>query len=386
MVRSSTGTLIRALVLGLCAPGILATITMTGPSSALSNGLITLTWSSVSTDPTSFEIDIDLSLDSLEQSDSYFIQQNIITAGGSTTLQLPDLEVGTHRIALSSNDGFTIYSESSIEIVSPGVHTETETLPASTVTLPAPSPPSPRTTSRTPSPPPPPPSPSPTSSPSPSASPHTSSASSSQSSASQSPSASSEDDQISPSPSDPSPSPPASASSSQSSASQSQSATNVPDQSGVLVVTHHSNIGAIAGGVVGGILVLVLAFLGWWYARRRRRSPLPDNESPAVREVEQYLPAVPVSAAAPPTPSTAGASASASASVRTSKLSAARERDRAQPRVARWEPLNPAQAAVPAYPGPGWRAFPRRLAGGSPQAERADSDWGYRAAAGVLRV
>ncbi|KAJ7448347.1 hypothetical protein FB451DRAFT_1532991 [Mycena latifolia] len=35
---------------------------------------------------------------------------------------------------------------------------------------------------------------------------------------------------------------------------------------------HHSHAGAIAGGVVGGVGIIVLAALGWWYLRRRRQA------------------------------------------------------------------------------------------------------------------
>ncbi|KAJ7870907.1 hypothetical protein B0H14DRAFT_229654 [Mycena olivaceomarginata] len=53
-----------AVVLGFCAPSVLP-FTITGPSTAHSNGPITITWTSVSTDPTLFEIDIDENLDSV---------------------------------------------------------------------------------------------------------------------------------------------------------------------------------------------------------------------------------------------------------------------------------------------------------------------------------
>ncbi|KAF7351868.1 hypothetical protein MVEN_01148300 [Mycena venus] len=233
MLRFSKGVLASALVLGFCAPGILS-ITMTGPSSAQANGTVTITWTSVSTDPTTFQIDIDEVLNSLQQSDNYFVIPNINTASGSATFGLPDLLVGTHRIAFSSDDGFQVLSQSSIEI-----------LPAAG-----------------------------------------SSSSSSALASSSTPSSSS---------SSPSPSPPTSSSSSQSSSSQSQTATSGADHNGV--VKHHSNVGAIAGGVVGGIVVILLALLGWWYLRRRRASPPAGMESPGPGEITQFL-AAPVSTGA----------------------------------------------------------------------------------------
>ncbi|KAJ7205499.1 hypothetical protein GGX14DRAFT_568839 [Mycena pura] len=301
IVRFSKGMLGRALVLGLYAPRVLSTITMTGPSSAVSNSLITVTWTNAPDDPTSFEIDIDWALNSLQQSDSYAITQFINTADGSAAIQLPDFEVGTHRIAISSNDGFTVYSESSIEIVPVGEPPEptsssTQVQPASTTTSspsPSPSPPlppPPRSSTVT----------SPRDSP-----PKSSSSSQSSSIQSQSATTSSVTDQESSSASlSPSASQPTSSSTSQSSISQSQAATSVPDQSlstsGAQFVTHQSNAraGAIAGGVIGGILMVLLALPGWWYLRRRRRraSPSADMESLGSGEIRQLL-AVPVSTA-----------------------------------------------------------------------------------------
>ncbi|KAJ7836624.1 hypothetical protein B0H13DRAFT_1912966 [Mycena leptocephala] len=112
------GTLIAAGVLGFCAPVL--PMTITGPSSAQVNGPITFTWTSVSTDPTIFEIDIDKGLNSLSSSDGYFIQHNSNTASGSITVTPPALSVGTHRIAFSSNDGFQILAQGSIEILAAG--------------------------------------------------------------------------------------------------------------------------------------------------------------------------------------------------------------------------------------------------------------------------
>ncbi|KAJ7473637.1 hypothetical protein B0H11DRAFT_2195596 [Mycena galericulata] len=49
----------------------------------------------------------------------------------------------------------------------------------------------------------------------------------------------------------------------------SSSSTTPLSTTAVTSSNHHSNIGAIAGGVVGGILILALLGLGWWYFRSR---------------------------------------------------------------------------------------------------------------------
>ncbi|KAJ7785101.1 hypothetical protein DFH07DRAFT_786688 [Mycena maculata] len=219
MLRSSKRTLVAAVVLGLCAPGVLS-LTITGPSSAQSNGSVTFTWTSVSTDPTSFEIDIDEDLESLASTDPYFIQPNVDTASGSTTFPLPSLSVGVHRIAFSSNDGFTIYTTGNLTILAAA----SSSIPSSS-SAPASSPP-----------------PSSTISPTSSSIPVTSSSSQS----------------------------------SQTKSTQSLSPTG-GSQNGV--INHHTNTGAIAGGVVGAVVIMLLALLGWWYLRRRADSSAAGQES-----------------------------------------------------------------------------------------------------------
>ncbi|KAJ7870908.1 hypothetical protein B0H14DRAFT_229675 [Mycena olivaceomarginata] len=59
--------------------------------------------------------------------------------------------------------------------------------------------------------------------------------------------------------------------------------------------------GAIAGGVVGATVVILLALLGCWYLSRRRRSAAASQESYGRSQTPQFL-AAPVSnaLAAPP--------------------------------------------------------------------------------------
>ncbi|KAJ6503545.1 hypothetical protein C8R45DRAFT_973198 [Mycena sanguinolenta] len=259
MVRFSQGTLV---VLWFCVPGILP-MTITGPSSGQSNSIVTFTWTSVSSDPTLFEIDIDEALNTLNQSDQYSIINDLSTASGSATVTLPVLSVGTHRIAFSSTDGFQILAEGSIEILAPSSSSSpsSSTLGSSTsVPVPSSTPPvstssstSPQAASSIPS----------TSSSSESSSAH------SQSATSEAPKSASSDQS--------SPSPAATSSISQSSSAQSQAATSEPQESVPSAfpggaTKHHSNAGAIAGGVVGGAVIILLALLGWWYFYRRRSS------------------------------------------------------------------------------------------------------------------
>ncbi|KAJ7891060.1 hypothetical protein B0H13DRAFT_2530204 [Mycena leptocephala] len=261
MVRLNRGTLVAAVVLGFCAPGGLP-MTITGPSSAQSNGPITFTWTSVSTDPTIFEIDIDLALNSLNQSDSYFIQQNLDTAGGSTTFTLPDLSVGIHRIAFSSNDGFQILDEGSIEILAAGSSPSPTSsgTPSSSTAL-APSPPASPTGSS---------SSSSTSSLPPIAKTPPNSFISSISSISLSSSTQTATNSSSfASSSPPMPIPTTSSISSISQSSSTQTATSGLQN---IAPKHHTSAGAIAGGVAGGTVVILLALLGWWYLRRRGAS------------------------------------------------------------------------------------------------------------------
>ncbi|KAJ7919214.1 hypothetical protein B0H13DRAFT_2320631 [Mycena leptocephala] len=105
-----------AVVLYFCAPGVLP-LTITGPTSAQSSGSITFTWTSVSTDPPFFEIDIDVQLNSLKQTDPYRIFNGVVTADGSVTFTLPALSVGTHRVAFSNTNGSVILTTGSIEIL-----------------------------------------------------------------------------------------------------------------------------------------------------------------------------------------------------------------------------------------------------------------------------
>ncbi|KAJ7231171.1 hypothetical protein B0H12DRAFT_1146896 [Mycena haematopus] len=266
MVRFGQGALVIAVVLWSYTPGILS-MTITGPSSAVSNSSVTFTWTSVSSDPTTFEIDVDQALNTLNQSDPYWIINDLTTADGSATVSLPVLSAGTHRIAFSSTDGFNILAEGSIEILAE---------PASS-SVPVSIPPPPPTSS--------------SASPAPSL-PPTSSNSQSSSHRPQSQTASSGAPQ---SPSNPtSPSPAATSLLSQSSSSQSQigaaSSTGGPQ---IAATKHHTNAGAIAGGVVGAIVVILLALLGWWYFRRRSRSTAAAESH---GETSQFL-AAPISSA-----------------------------------------------------------------------------------------
>ncbi|KAJ7142014.1 hypothetical protein C8R43DRAFT_1016145 [Mycena crocata] len=230
-----------AVVLGLAIPGVLP-MTMTGPTSGHSGDIITITWNNISsTDPTTFQIDIDHALDSLQQTDSYTVITNLETASGSATVTLPDLVPGNHRIAFSSDDGFVVLAQGSIQIL-PASSSGASSAPVSR--------PSPPPTSSLPS---------------------LSIPSSTSSSASITPT------------------------SSQASQSGGSGGQNQPK--------HHSNVGAIAGGVVGGIVLILLAFLAWWYLRRRNGYAAPGQQSDLdLRDEPRFL-AAPVSnalAAAPP--------------------------------------------------------------------------------------
>ncbi|KAJ6571244.1 hypothetical protein B0H19DRAFT_658534 [Mycena capillaripes] len=244
----SKGTLVTTVILWCCAPGVLP-ITITGPRSALSNSVVTFTWAHNSTDPTIFEINIDEALNSFLQTDPYFNLQNISTASGSTTFTLPPLAVGTHHIAFSSNDGFQILTEGSIEILAPSsssIHGSSAAGSSTNVPISSP----------------------PVSSTGPSAS--SASSITATSSSSQSPS-----------------------SRSQSSSTQLQT-TTTGTQSGA--TKHRSNGGAIAGGIVGGTVVILLALLGWWYLRRRSRSTAAGELHGDISARPHFL-AAPVSTA-----------------------------------------------------------------------------------------
>ncbi|KAJ7834415.1 hypothetical protein B0H13DRAFT_222521 [Mycena leptocephala] len=122
-----------AVVLCFCAPGVLP-LTITGPTSAQSSGSITFTWTSVFTDPPFFEIDIDVQLDSLKQTDPYRIFNGVVTADGSVTFTLPALSVGTHRVAFSNTNGSVILTTGSIEILAAA----SSSIPSSSVLFPSP--------------------------------------------------------------------------------------------------------------------------------------------------------------------------------------------------------------------------------------------------------
>ncbi|KAJ7752708.1 hypothetical protein B0H14DRAFT_3166605 [Mycena olivaceomarginata] len=280
-LRTHLALQVAVVFLVFCAPGVLP-MTITGPSSAQSNGPITFTWTSVSTDPTIFEIDIDLALNSLNQSDSYFIQHDLDTAGGSTTFTLPDLSVGTHRIAFSSNDGFQILDEGSIEILAAGSSpSPSSSGTPSSSTAPAPSPPASPTSSS-----------SSTSSlppiaktPSNSFIPSISSISSISLPSSTQTATNSSSFASSPPPI------PILTTSSISTISQSSSTQTATSGLQNIAPKHHTNAAAIAGGVAGGTVVILLALLGWWYLRRREAS---GEKSP--NEIRPFL-ASPVSSA-----------------------------------------------------------------------------------------
>ncbi|KAJ7222011.1 hypothetical protein C8J57DRAFT_1392326, partial [Mycena rebaudengoi] len=246
MFRFNKKTFVTAVALASCAPGVLP-YTITGQSTFQFNGPITLTWTSDATDPVLFQIDIDELLNSLESTDPYFVLQNVTTALGSATFTPnPILSVGTHRIAFSSTDSFTVYTTGSIEILAPA--TSSSSPPTTTTT--------PRTTSSTPA------SPPPTSSVPPSLPPSSSDAASSKSASISS----------LPSSSNSSSTAPISSISQTGSSTQSQSPIGAPPQ---IDTTKHSSTGAIAGGIVAAVVILIfLALLGWWYLRRRNRSPI----------------------------------------------------------------------------------------------------------------
>ncbi|KAJ7834414.1 hypothetical protein B0H13DRAFT_2109750 [Mycena leptocephala] len=110
-------TFLTAVALGSCAVGVMS-LTITGiPTTVQSGSTITMTWTSVSTDPPLFDIDIDQNLNSLKQTDIYTIITNISTASGSITFTLPTLSVGTHFIAFSTTDGIVTLTSGSIEIL-----------------------------------------------------------------------------------------------------------------------------------------------------------------------------------------------------------------------------------------------------------------------------
>ncbi|KAJ7880555.1 hypothetical protein B0H14DRAFT_1564120 [Mycena olivaceomarginata] len=267
-----------AVVLGFCAPSVLP-FTITGPSSAHSNGPITITWTSVSTDPTLFEIDIDENLDSLLQSDPYTIINDLEAASGSATFDLPALSVGTHRIAFSSTDGFQILTEGSIEILAEG----SSSIPSSSSV-------SSSTSTSISTPPAPPTSPSSPSSSTKSSPPSIPTSTQSQTTTSEpqksppvsSPPASSTGSTPSPS-SSPSPSIPGSTQSQP----EPQFQTTASDPQ-TRVTKTHSNAGAIAGGVVGATVVILLALLGCWYLSRRRGSAAASQESYGAASQESY--------------------------------------------------------------------------------------------------
>ncbi|KAJ7093737.1 hypothetical protein C8R44DRAFT_989870 [Mycena epipterygia] len=281
MFLLSTRTLAGAVVLGFCAPSVLP-FTMTGPSSAHSNGPITITWTSVSTDPTLFEIDIDENLDSLLQSDPYYIINDLETASGSATFDLPVLSVGTHRIAFSSTDSFQILTEGSIEILAEGSSSiPSSSSVSSSTSTPIPTPPAPPTTPSSPS------------SSTKSSPPFIPTSTQSQTTTSEpqksapvsSTPASSTGSMPSPS-SSPAPSIPSSTQSQPQSQPQSQTTTSDPQ---IRVTKPHSNASAIAGGVVGATVVILLALLGCWYLSRRRRSAAASQKSYGRSQTPQFL-------------------------------------------------------------------------------------------------
>ncbi|KAF7358172.1 hypothetical protein MVEN_00865600 [Mycena venus] len=256
-----------SVILWFCTPGILP-MTITGPSSAQSNSIVTFTWTSVSGDPTIFEIDSDEALNSLNQSDPYWIVNNLAP---------------THRIAFSSNDGFQILAEGSIEILAASSSSiPSSSAPDSSTGVPVPvsRSPVPSTGSFT----------SPTSS-------ITPTLSSSQSSPTQPQTATSRaqisvsSDQISPSPA---------ATSFISESSTQPQTSNIGPQNSVpsesTVAKHHSNASAIAGGVVGGAVMILLALLGWWYFHRRSSSAAAGESQSDILARPQFL-AAPISTA-----------------------------------------------------------------------------------------
>ncbi|KAJ7834413.1 hypothetical protein B0H13DRAFT_2109738 [Mycena leptocephala] len=274
MIRFNKKTFVTAVALASCAPGVLP-YTITGQSTFQFNGPVTLTWTSDATDPVLFQIDIDELLNSLESTDPYFVLQNVTTALGSTTFTPnPILSVGTHRIAFSSTDSFTVYTTGSIEILAPATSSSSSSPP------PPPPPPTttttttPPTTSSTPA------SPPPTSSAPPSLPPSSSDAASSKSASISSLPSSSNSSSTAPISSI---SQTGSSTQSQTALTQSQSPIGAPQ---VDTTKKHSSTGAIAGGIVAAAVILIfLALLGWWYLRRRNRSPIALGQTDDSRFV-----------------------------------------------------------------------------------------------------
>ncbi|KAJ6562309.1 hypothetical protein B0H19DRAFT_95632 [Mycena capillaripes] len=225
MCRFCKGTLVTAVLLGFCAPGVWP-LTITGPvPSAHPNGTVTFTWTKDPTDPALIEIDVDEALNSLLSTDGYWIAPNITTADGTATIGLNDLSVGTHLVAFSSNDGFQVLAKGSLEIVAIG---SSLSVPASTSSAP----------------------------PSSSSSPPSSSSS-----------------------------PPTSSSSSQSSSSSSPSQTSPPNP----VPKHTNVGAIAGGVVGGLVVIVLALLAWWYLRRRRTSSAYaaPDQASPG--EITQFL-------------------------------------------------------------------------------------------------
>ncbi|KAJ7915048.1 hypothetical protein B0H13DRAFT_1872415 [Mycena leptocephala] len=225
------------------------------------------------------DIDIDENLDSLLQSDPYYIINDLEAASGSATFDLPALSVGTHRIAFSSTDGFQILTEGSIEILAEGSSSiPSSSSVSSSTSTPIPTPSAPPTSSSSP--------PSSTKSSPPSI--PTSTQSQTTSEPQKSPPVSIPPASSTGSTPSPSSSPSPSISGSTQSQPQPQFQTTTSDPQ-IRVTKNHSNAGTIAGGVVGATVVILLALLGRWYLSRRIRSAAANQESYGRSQTPQFL-------------------------------------------------------------------------------------------------
>ncbi|KAK6992712.1 hypothetical protein R3P38DRAFT_3289130 [Favolaschia claudopus] len=361
MLRFSQGILAAVAILWLCAGDVLA-MKITGPNAAHSNSAVTFTWTTDAGDPVQFEIDIDTALNSLLQSDSYFIANNLDSAPGSATITIPVLSFGTHRIAFSSTDGFNILDEGSIEIidpssplpslVSPPTSSSSTISTTSVISKPLPPPPPP-THSSIPTVPPP--------------NPATTAASKPRLEPSSSLSSSSSSSSAVPSPSE------TASFSTNTTASASQVSAPTASESPSIVpqnaLAKHNNVGAIVGAAVGGIVVVLLVLLGFCYILRRKRvAASKASDETAARP--QFLvssvttsPAYTVSSESrapweshPPPSSTSASSASPSPVVSGSQKQPFNERDAGQSREALLEEVQRLRDQIgaispPEYPG-----------------------------------
>ncbi|KAK7044910.1 hypothetical protein R3P38DRAFT_3389127 [Favolaschia claudopus] len=357
---SAIHALAAVAILWLCAGDVLA-MKITGPNAAYPNSAVTFTWTTDSSDPAQFEIDIDTALNSLLQSDSYFIANNLNSAPGSATINIPVLTFGTHRIAFSSTDGFNILDEGSIEIIDPSSPLPSPISPSTSISSTITTTP---VVSKTPPPPPPPPTHSSTPT-VPPPNPATTAASKSRLEPSSSLFSSSSSSSAVPSPT-------ASFSTNTTSSVLLVSAPTASESPSIVpqnALAKHNNVGAIVGATVGGIVVVLLALLGFCYILRRKRAAA-SKASDEIAARPQFLvssvttsPVYTVSTESrapweshPPPSSTSASSASPSPVVSGSQKQPFNERDAGQSREALLEEVQRLRDQIgaispPEYPG-----------------------------------